>query len=325
VFVGTGLGGVYAIGGSDDPVVVPSGGPVASAPAGARTPAPSIGAGPAFEGTWYTDPLTPAQIKAAITAAGYDPATWAPANPDAQTIVYSVALDSGQTHWYEADDGGPRQAEMGGSYVITKPGTLAVDNGNSRFELDYSLAGDVLTLHYDGPSDTLQDPGEQSAGTAFLDAGTFTKHMPATSPAPASSPVTGIPDGRWMTEPIAVGDVVKLIDGAGYDGASEVDGFGATGAATIRFTLDVDSGFMRLGDIVDAHPYTPMTGAYVLTYPKPGVFRIKDNVSTSDIAFQLDGSRLTARFLSDTDTNQDPGELGAATGIFDSAPFAPQR
>lgn len=122
------------------------------------------------EGRYATAPVTPDQIRSAITAAGYDATQW---ETTAKSSVFTLDFDSGRLHIYMSDDGGPVQVGWNGTYEVVDQHTLVARDDISTITYDYSLVGDVLTLRM--VSDTLQDPGELAAQSGIYDTAPFTR------------------------------------------------------------------------------------------------------------------------------------------------------
>ncbi len=239
------------------------------------------------------------------------------------SAVIELILDSGSFTEHEIGDSGLPVVGDRARYDVTDT-SLTYRAADWVHVYSWTVAADTLQLHTEQPCGSLGFYGTTIYASFPFHRGPAPKPG-AVSPVPMSSAVAGIPDGRWVTDPLAVSDVQQRIDAAGYDGKGEVDGFGATGASTIRFVVDIDGGILRMGALIDDRPYLALTNGATVTFPAAGVLHLHDSISSSDSRYQLDGDRLTLPFQPDTDTNQDAGELGAATGLFDSAPFSLQR
>ena len=122
------------------------------------------------EGRYATAPLTQAMIRAAVTAAGYDPG---PVQSTPKSTVFTLSFDSGRLRVYGSDDGGPIQLGWDGTYEVVDDHTLAAHDAISNITYDFKLNGDVLTMRM--VSDSLQDPGELSAQAGIYDTAPFTR------------------------------------------------------------------------------------------------------------------------------------------------------
>ena len=316
VFVGTGLGGVYAIGGSDDPAV-PSGAPVASPVAPqASMPAPSIAAGPAFQGTWHTDPLTEDQVAAAFVAAGgtdadgrdffhafgLDPTTH---------VTIQIILDEGSVSQSGIGDAGIPAIGSHGNYDLAPDGTFTLREEACVQPFSSELSGDSLTLR---SLSSCEGDGVYNV-TLY---GSFPFHRgPApkaeTTPSPAPSAVAGIPDGRYTTGLLTSAQIEAATRAAGYDPAA-----GDLMGHDWVFTVQFDSGRLLIVMQEDGGPPSiGWQGHY--RFLDDHTMEAHDGMSTITYDFRLDGDVLTMRLLDDT--LQDPGELAAQSGVYDTAPF----
>ena len=128
------------------------------------------------EGVYQTATMPVAKVKAAVAAAGFDPA-WLDDNwPGAQTLAFQVRFDSGNLTESDVINGGPVSIGWRGHYVLQDDHTIlatAIGGDDAVITYDFSLVGDVLTLKL--LSDTDQDVGELSAQTTIYDTAPFTR------------------------------------------------------------------------------------------------------------------------------------------------------
>ncbi len=305
VLVGSGLGGVYAIGGSENPAAMPSGVPlqVASAAPSSASPGPSsVAASPAFQGTWHTDPLTEDQVAAAFVAAGGTDADGRAffqqlGGGATKSAVIELILDSGSFTEHEIGDSGLPVVGDRARYDATDS-TLTYRASDCVHVYSWKVEGDTLRLQTEQPCSSLGHYGTTLYASFPFHRGPAPKGGVA-APSPAPSPIGFDPtmlEGTWTTR-VTAADEAR----AGLNGDPCVaDGKSGT------LVLTIDHGMYIFGETCPGIPFSVGDrGTVVLT---PDTFsHFPDGGPThGDFDWRLDGSALDLRYR---DSTGDPIDL----------------